>query len=87
MLLTPEDVAELLMDAEDVRQKMHDKGVHRRRAETTVPLGTISCGELIRIIRGCTLLILQAYPQLNDPAVVEGLIRSSAAREAGGAVN
>ena len=87
MLLSPEEIAELLLEASDVRTEMEKRGVFSRRPEGTVPPGTLSCGELVRLIRGVTLLILQTYPYMVDPDVVEGLIRSAAVREAGGAVN
>lgn len=82
-----EEVAELLMDVCDVEERMKHKGVYSRRPDGTVPLGTLSCGELVRLVRGVRLLILQTHPQMTDPDVVEALIRSAAVRGAGGAIS
>jgi len=86
-LLPPEEAAELLLIARDVLERMSARGVHRRRSQSTIPLGTVTCGELTALIRGVTLLTLQAYPEMTHPEVVEGLIRSAAVREAGGVMN
>ena len=87
MFLSPEEIAELFLICNDVREQMVRRGVFSRRPEGTAPPGTISCGELVQLVRGFTLLALEAYPQMVDPEVVEALIRSAAVREAGGAVN
>ena len=86
-LLPPEESAELLMICRDVQERMVVRGVYSRASKGTVPLGTLSCGELIALIRGMTLLTLQVYPEMQFPEVVEGLIRSAAVREAGGSMN
>ena len=87
MFLTPEEIAELLLTCNDVRERMLRRGVFSRRPDGTVPLGTLSCGELVQLIRGFTLLALEAYPQMVDPDVVESFIRSAAVRGAGGSMN
>ena len=75
------------MTLNDVRQRMEERKVYGRRSESTVPLGTLTCGELIRMSIGLMLLALQSYPELENEDVVEGLIRSAAVRGAGGTVN
>lgn len=87
MLLTREETLALLLEAEDIQQRIHEKGVHSRKSEGTVPLGTLTCGELIRMNRGLRLLAWQLFPELADPEVAEQIIRSAAVREAGGAMN
>lgn len=87
ILLTREEALALLLEAQDVRQKMDAKGINSRRPEGSTPMGTITCGELIRMNRGLMMMAWQLYPELADPDVVEQTIRSAAVREAGGAVN
>jgi len=86
-LLSREDVAELILTCEDVQERMTERRVYSRKADGTVPLGTLTCGELIAMSRGLMLLVWQQYPELADPTEVEQLIRSAAVRGAGGAVN
>jgi len=86
-LITREDVAELILTCSDVRERMETKKVYSRKSDGTVPLGTLTCGELITMSRGLMLLVWQQYPELADPAEVEQLIRSAAVRGAGGAMN
>ena len=84
ILLTREEVAALLCEAQDVQQRLQDKNVHSRRSEGTVPLGTITCGELIRMNRGLMLLAWQLFPELESPEVVEQFIRNAVVAGAGG---
>jgi len=86
-LLSREDVAELIMTCDDVKERMAERRVYSRKSDGTVPLGTLTCGELITMSRGLMLLVWQQYPELADPAEVEQLIRSAALRGAGGAMN
>ena len=86
-LLSREDVAELILTYEDVRERMAARRVYSRKSGGTLPLGTMTCGELITMSRGLMLLVWQQYPDLADPAAVEELIRSAAVRGAGGAMN
>jgi len=86
-LLSREDVAELIMTCDDVKERMTARRVYSRKADGTLPLGTMTCGELIAMSRGLMLLVWQQYPELADPAEVEQLIRSAAVRGAGGAMN
>ena len=86
-MIDPEEVAEMLMICDDVLPRMMLRGVFNRRQEATLPLGTMTCGELIRLTRWAKLLAFASYPEMLNPEVVEALIRSAAVREAGGAVN
>ncbi len=87
ILLTLEEAVALLLEAQDVNYRIAEKGVHNRKQEGTVPLGTLTCGELVRMNRGLRMLIWQLFPELESEEGVDAVIRNAVVASAGGAMN
>lgn len=86
-LLTREEVAALLLEADDIAQRMNEKGVQSRKAVSVLPRGTLNCGELLRLNRGLRMMAWQMFPELADPEGMEAVIRNAVVAGAGGAMN
>jgi len=74
--LSLDDASLVLSTIADVVERMEDRELDERDTSSPLPRGIFTCGEASIVVRAALILIVRAYPDLRDPAVLETSLRS-----------